>query len=372
LPGSHALAQEEVPQIAEERRRIIAVLGAFCVFLSTIEYLIPKPVPFFRLGLANLPLLLALKLPFTAFITLAAVKIVASALFQGSLFSQAFLFSCAGTAASALVMWGLGRVPARLISRAGIGAAGALFSNAAQILLARFFILGKGAFFIAPPLLLMGTLTGIALGVFAEHFSRRSLWCRAVLENETGLPAPSTPPPAPREAVCAQPEGAARALLSLIPPLVLSLLILFIPGTISRLALCALFWLIAAFRGRAGNALFTLLFFLGIVLCNLLTPYGRVIASAGPFLLTEGALLTGLSKAAAVEGLLLISRTFIPRNLTLPGRFGRLVAEVFAILALLGREKERLPLRGFNAKLDALLWKCWRAAGEKSASGVTG
>jgi heptaprenyl diphosphate synthase len=344
----------------EERRRIIAVLGAFCVFLSTIEYLIPKPLPFFRLGLANLPLLLAVKLPFNAFITLAAVKIVASALFQGSLFSQTFFFSCAGTAASALVMWALGRLPPRLISRIGMGAAGALLSNAAQILLARFFILGKGAFLIAPPLLLMGTLSGGALGVFAEKFSRRSLWYRAVLEKKDGAHAP---PPPPLSFAAYRTEGAPRALLALLPPLFFSLLLLFIPGTISRLGLCALFWLLAAFRGRAGNPLFTLLFFLGIVLCNLLTPYGRVLASSGPFVITEGALLAGLSKAAAVEGLLLISRTFIPRDLTLPGRFGGLLAEVFAILALLGSEKQRLRFRGFYAKLDALLWKCWYAAG---------
>ncbi|MCK5201492.1 MAG: Gx transporter family protein, partial [Spirochaetales bacterium] len=35
----------------------IALFAAFCIFLSTVEYLIPKPFPFFRLGLANFPII---------------------------------------------------------------------------------------------------------------------------------------------------------------------------------------------------------------------------------------------------------------------------------------------------------------------------
>ncbi|MDR1230490.1 MAG: heptaprenyl diphosphate synthase, partial [Spirochaetaceae bacterium] len=34
-------------------RKTAALLGAFCLFLSSIEYMIPKPLPFMRLGIAN-------------------------------------------------------------------------------------------------------------------------------------------------------------------------------------------------------------------------------------------------------------------------------------------------------------------------------
>ena len=42
--------------------QIIAIFGACSLFLATIEFLFPKPLPYMRLGLANIPLLIALRL----------------------------------------------------------------------------------------------------------------------------------------------------------------------------------------------------------------------------------------------------------------------------------------------------------------------
>lgn len=39
---------------------LVPVFGALCFFLSAIEFVIPKPLPFLRIGLANVPLILAL------------------------------------------------------------------------------------------------------------------------------------------------------------------------------------------------------------------------------------------------------------------------------------------------------------------------
>ena len=58
-----------------DRADLTALLGAFCLFLSAVEYMLPKPLPFMRLGIANLPILLAVDiLPFPWFLALAAVK----------------------------------------------------------------------------------------------------------------------------------------------------------------------------------------------------------------------------------------------------------------------------------------------------------
>lgn len=161
-----------------QARRTVALLGAFCLFLSTIEYLIPKPLPFMRIGIANLPLMLALDLlrpgPF-AF--LVVIKVLGQALVTGTLFSYIFLFSLAGTAASALAMFllrtGFG---AKRIGFVGVGTVGALLSNLSQILLARVFVFGRSAVYIAPPFLAAGIITGIALGLFCEAFVDRSRW----------------------------------------------------------------------------------------------------------------------------------------------------------------------------------------------------
>jgi heptaprenyl diphosphate synthase len=158
-------------------RRTIALLGACCLFLSAVEYLIPKPLPFMRLGLANLPLMLALDIfPFSGFLILVCIKILGQALITGTLFSYVFLFSVTGTFFSALVMFFLRRFGKGSVSFTGIGAAGAMVSNMAQLALAWLFIFQENARYIAPPFLASGLATGIALGAFCEAFTRKSHW----------------------------------------------------------------------------------------------------------------------------------------------------------------------------------------------------
>jgi heptaprenyl diphosphate synthase len=161
-----------------ETRRSLAMLGAFCLFMSTIEYMIPKPLPFLRVGIANLPLMLALDIfPFPAFLTLTGIKIIGQAIITGTLFSYIFLFSLTGTLLSALSMYALRRILGRQrISFFGIGVAGAMMSNLSQLGLAWLFIFRENTRYIAPPFLAAGLITGIAMGAFCELFSRRSQW----------------------------------------------------------------------------------------------------------------------------------------------------------------------------------------------------
>jgi len=157
-------------------KKALALLGAMCLFLSVVEYMIPKPLPFMRIGLANLPLLLAVDiLPFSSFLVLTGIKIFGQALITGTLFSYILLFSIAGTLFSAMIMFVLRRIFGHTrITFVGIGTAGAMVSNTAQLALAQIFILKENMRYIAPPFLAAGLVTGIALGIFCEVFSRRS------------------------------------------------------------------------------------------------------------------------------------------------------------------------------------------------------
>jgi heptaprenyl diphosphate synthase len=162
-------------------RKNIALLGAFCFFLSTIEYMIPKPMPFMRIGIANLPLMLALDIfPFQSFLVLVAIKVLGQALLTGTLFSYIFLFSIAGTSLAAVSMYALRRLlGSGRISFIGVGAAGAMMSNISQLSLAWFFIFKNNVRYIATPFLVSGLITGIVLGIFCELFIRRSTWYTA-------------------------------------------------------------------------------------------------------------------------------------------------------------------------------------------------
>lgn len=161
-----------------ELRKTITVLGALCIFLSTIEFIIPKPLPYLRIGITNLPIMLAVDiLPFKKFLVLIAIKVFGQALITGTLFSFIVLFSLAGTLFSALSMYALRRFFGRKrISFIGIGTLGAMVSNISQLTLAWVLIFGDSVRFIAPPFLAAGLVSGVALGFFCELFSRRSQW----------------------------------------------------------------------------------------------------------------------------------------------------------------------------------------------------
>ena len=179
LPGKAGILR--INHLTPETRKTIAILGAFCLFLSTIEYMIPKPMPFMRIGIANLPLMLAVDIfPLSTFLILIAVKVLGQALITGTLFSYIFLFSLAGTFISALFMYGLRRFAGRdRISFVGVGVTGAMTSNISQLCLAWLFIFGNSVWYITPVFLATGIITGVALGFFCELFTRRSQWYEA-------------------------------------------------------------------------------------------------------------------------------------------------------------------------------------------------
>ena len=161
----------------DQRQRALALLAAAALFLASVEYVIPKPVPFLKLGLANLPVLVALTVMRPReILTLVALKVVGQGIVQGTLFSYIVLFSAAGSLASAAVMLLLHRGLGRHVSLVGVSIMGALASNLAQVAAARLIIFGESAWLIAPAFLITGTISALLLGLFAERFVQRSRW----------------------------------------------------------------------------------------------------------------------------------------------------------------------------------------------------
>lgn len=168
----------------QRRLDLIAFLGALCLFLSTIEYLFPKPFPFFRLGLANLPVLLSLELLSPgSVLLLVLLKVVGQGLVNGTLASYVFLFSAAGSYASALMMLLTARLGGKRISLIGVSLFGALASNVIQVALSVTFVFGQSAWVIAPLFLGLGVATGAVVGVFAERFRSRSRFVAMLRER---------------------------------------------------------------------------------------------------------------------------------------------------------------------------------------------
>ena len=153
------------------------MLAAVAMFFSTLEYLIPKPVPFFRIGLANLPILLVLPFFRTRHVLLLTLlKVLGQGLINGTLASYVFLFSLFGSFASVAVMIGVVALGDRRVSLIGVSVAGAVASNVVQVTLSVLFIFGPGSWLIAPPFLILGTVAGGVVGAMAERFARLSRW----------------------------------------------------------------------------------------------------------------------------------------------------------------------------------------------------
>ncbi len=174
--------------MSADTKKLIAFLAALCLFMSAIEYAVPKPLPFLRLGLANVPVLLALeKLRKRDILLLIILKISGQGCIGGTFFSYIFLFSAAGSLASGLTMIFVHRFFTEgfladyyPISYIGLSIAGALANSAAQLFLAYFCLFGEGTRYIAPLLLISAAITGLLLGIFTERFSCMSRWFQSL------------------------------------------------------------------------------------------------------------------------------------------------------------------------------------------------
>ena len=146
----------------------LAYLCALTLLFSYAEMILPRVVPFFRLGLANTVILLALDINFGSFVILSILKATAASLIGGTLFSPFFLISLVQSLVSALVMRFLYKlISKKAISLYGISVVGSAVSAAVQIILASLYI-GKGTFALLGPMLIFNTVSGIVTAFFSE------------------------------------------------------------------------------------------------------------------------------------------------------------------------------------------------------------
>ncbi len=401
-------SEESLRSRFANRSDVTALLAAFCFFLSTIEYMLPKPLPFMRLGIANLPILLAVDfLPFNWFLVLVAAKVVGMSIVSGTLFSYVALFSLAGTMVAALVMRGVRRVSGQAVSLVGVSIAGAVSSNATQMLIARFVIFGEVAWLIAPLFLLTGLITGTLMGFFAEYFVEHSNWyayatgASEMPDTEDGSDiglgldsaddglwggAPGRASRAsgtggdtgPSEQVDAQDGIGRRAAKkasrsvrrrryeALIEPWVAAVLgvtiaVIFLlqQGLFVKALFFLLFILWAWAAGKRFSLISTLIVMVGIVATNLLIPSGRVLLRLGPIVITEMALSEGLSKALTFEGLMYLSKAAIMPGLHFPGKFGAIIAEAFQYYDHIIEYRGKVHAKTAVRDIDELLQKIW-------------
>lgn len=153
----------------------LALLVAVATTLQIAESLIPKPLPWLRLGLANGVALLALiRLGPGAAVTVSAIRVGLGGLLLGALGGPAFLLSVGGTAAALLGMVAAHRFASPPLSPLGLSVIGSGFHVAGQlVVLAQITGVGLEIASLAPVLGLTAVPLGLVTGAVVLAVDRR-------------------------------------------------------------------------------------------------------------------------------------------------------------------------------------------------------
>ena len=303
----------------------IARLAALTLVFSYAELLLPRFIPFFRLGLGNAAILmaLALGLSFPSFMLLCVVKTLAANVMAGTLFSPFFLVSLAQSLSSALLMFMLnficqGKAETEnssrraLMSIYGISISGAAVSAVVQLALSSLY-LGQGTWSLLGPMLLFNLISGIITAWLAEILGDYNKGGEGLARNMTHssrvqdhlartslLATPSSGGPAPR--------NDPLKILWLALLLTAGAAVFFIKNVYVLCAVLSISLLAQKICGRKILLLPHISLWLFVLVTSVLVPNGRVLFSVLGFSITQGALFTGLQKALRLSAVSALSQ----------------------------------------------------------------
>jgi len=167
-----------IPMPTSNRKLVrLALLVSVGLILYIFEAHIPQPLPWVRIGLANLVTLLALVLwGFWEALAVLLLRVLLGSVFTGTMLSPVFPFALAGGLAGVLAMGLARRFLHPPLSVVGISILGALAHNVSQLLLAySLYIRRNELFLLLPPILLSTLLTGCVIGLVAALVTARGV-----------------------------------------------------------------------------------------------------------------------------------------------------------------------------------------------------
>jgi len=137
--------------------------------LFVLESLIPNPVPWFRLGLANIITLLAITWwGVREALIILVLRVVLGSLLAGRFLHPIFVLSLSGGVTATLVMGLCSRFRDKIFSMMGISICGALSKNLTQLIVAYLIYIRQISILHLLPLFLSGSLlAGVLIGYIA-------------------------------------------------------------------------------------------------------------------------------------------------------------------------------------------------------------
>ena len=294
-----------------------------------IEYAIPKPIPFMRLGIANMGIMLSLYvLPIKQVLFLTLIKVFLQALISGTFFSYIFVFSLIGSFSSVFAMLFCKYIFKSKISFLGICLSGALANNLSQILLSYLIIFKSSTSFIAPILLISGFISSIVLGTLTQKFVSGSSWYKMILtEDENNVSD--------------------------------------LENIDSQTNLSAIKKTKTTNRKILKNLTSSFVLLLSIIFFSLLIPNGKLLFSIGSFKITQESLFLGLRRGLILILSVYISKIVVSKLPPLKGRFGKFINMIFLYFKELTSFEKENSGKNILKKLDSHLINVYNSSVKK-------
>ncbi|MCR5063858.1 MAG: Gx transporter family protein [Treponema sp.] len=276
----------------QNKKDKIAFLASLSLIYSYIEFLLPRPVPFLRLGFSNAIILSALFLDFPSFFILCIIKAVCSSFISGILFSPFFIISFSQSVSAGLIMYGAKKL--KIFSVYGISLLGAACSAVVQIYLCSLY-LGKGTINLLWIMLSFSVFSGIITAWLSQKIELPESFDFA--ENTSG----------------AIETGSSRqkkisSILRIFFILIFSCMI-FATGNIFLLILLLILSFIIQLISRRRFIIMPHIFmWLFVFLSSIFVPAGKIIFSFWKITITDGAINSALMKALKLSSSMMLSQ----------------------------------------------------------------
>ena len=166
---------------------ILSAFSVMAVIFFVIENFLPKPVPFFRIGIANVfVLLILIKMNLFSALIVSLSKVILGNVFSGLLFTPVILFSLLSSIFALFAMY-LSIRSNIGFSLIGISIIGALFHNLTQLGVAYILLIRNARIFtLFPIMVVLALITGIITGFIATILNNK-LQFDSIFQRETTL-----------------------------------------------------------------------------------------------------------------------------------------------------------------------------------------
>ncbi|MBZ4642465.1 MAG: hypothetical protein JG767_74 [Deferribacteraceae bacterium] len=164
------------------------ILTAFCIVLGFMEMFIPNPIPFLRLGLANIPIVVGIFIfeekKYVFYV--AVLKSILVPVITGNFFVK-LIIGMPATIAATIIMLIIFKLLSKYLTAISVAAVGGYFHIIFQLIVIKiFFIKYLDIYKIIPYFSLLGLVSGILTGFIAEYTIKNFLKVDNAAKNYSG------------------------------------------------------------------------------------------------------------------------------------------------------------------------------------------